>query len=782
VYNEFGQVTQTVDALGALTNFVYNTNHQLIRVERAGTTVSTYQYDAIGRVSAYTDVNGYTLRYAYNDLDDLVSITYPDGRQTLYNRSATIPHLIESVTDRAGKTTHYRYNAHKQLDRITDPEGGETRYVYNTAGHATQLVDQNGNSTYFEYNRDNRLVKKRFADGSSQNFTYTNGRLIRSTNARGITTDYTYDRNGNLLTIRYSDDTPGVTITYDDYNRPVVLEDGLGVHRKSYDAASRVTSIDGPWDNDTLTFGYDARGRKISESLEKGMTMTYNHDDLDRLTALTGGGLTYTYAYQGGTALLEKLERSDGSGTEYGYDSPMKRLLRLTNLNRSGDVLNEYRLSFDVLGQPTGETIVNGPGHQFTRLETDIYTYNTLNQPITLDGTANVFAYDADGNMTAGLTENGRPFTADYDAENRLISIQFTDGNGILRRQEYRYGADGLIGLRKRYANGALTDELRILRQGGKILQERNGANDAERTYLWGLAQTGGVGALLALQQQGETYQCFTNTRGDITTILDSAGAVAAAYADDPFGVPLAATGSLDQPIRYSTKRLDEGTGFYDFGYRFYSPRFGRWLSRDPMAEQASVNLYSFVHNNPLTRFDPFGADDFSWMRPEHRAQAEAQLAEMRAAREAEKTWGNKISEGLSNGFRWIGDKIKDNPEVAKKVVDTVVDTALESNEYTKAGKEWNDRIHKGIEIADDLRDVEIALKDKDPASGLTLLKKLVKYTCGRIPVVGSAYSDILTKGIETVETAPGGVQASRRQHDAGTVNIGAARQMRQVE
>ncbi len=118
---------------------------------------------------------------------------------------------------------------------------------------------------------------------------------------------------------------------------------------------------------------------------------------------------------------------------------------------------------------------------------------------------------------------------------------------------------------------------------------------------------------------------------------------------------------------------------------------------------------------------------------------------------------------------------------MAKKVVDTVVDTALESNEYTKAGKEWNDRIHKGIEIADDLRDVEIALKDKDPASGLTLLKKLVKYTCGRIPVVGSAYSDILTKGIETVETAPGGVQASRRQHDAWTVNIGAARQMRQV-
>jgi RHS repeat-associated protein len=778
VYNAFGQVTQTVDALGVLTTFVYDADYRLIRIERAGTTVSAYEYDAIGRVAAHTDVNGHKLRYAYNNLDDLVSITYPDGHQTLYGRSAVVPHLLESITDQAGKTTVYRYNAHQKLERIIDPQGGETRLYYNGAGHAIELKDPNGHNTAFEYDKDSRLVKKRFADGSSQGFTYTNGRLTRSTNARGMTTDYTYDKNGNLLTIRYSDGTPDVTITYDAANRPIVIEDGLGTHRKSYDAASRVTAIDGPWDNDTLTFVYDARGRKTSETLQMGVAATYSYDDLDRLTAVAGAGFTYTYSYQGGTALLEKLERSDGSRTDYGYDTIMKRLQRLTNRNRGGEVLSEYRLAFDALGQPIEETVVNGPALDFSRMQTDLYTYNQLNQPVSLNGSAAVFAHDADGNMTRGLTGDGRPFEAAYDAENRLTSIQYTDGAGILQRQEYLYGSDGLIGVSKRYAAGVLTDELRFIRHAGKILQERNGANLPERTYLWGLAQTGGVGALLALVQNGGTYQYFSNTRGDITAVLDSSGAVVAAYADDIFGVPMAMTGAFQQPMRFSTKRRDEKTGLYDFGYRLYCPRFGRWLSRDPLAETASINLYGFAGGNPVARFDPFGAADFSWMRPEHRAQAEAQLEQLRAARAAEKTWGDKVSEGLSSGFKWIGDKIKGNPEVTQKVVDTVVDTALESNEYTKAGKEWNDRINKGIEMADDLREVKMAIQDKDPASGLTLLKKVVKYTCGRIPTVGSAVSDVMTKGIQTVETAPGGVQASQRQSDWGSINISAAKQM----
>ena len=42
-------------------------------------------------------------------------------------------------------------------------------------------------------------------------------------------------------------------------------------------------------------------------------------------------------------------------------------------------------------------------------------------------------------------------------------------------------------------------------------------------------------------------------------------------------------------------------------GYRFYQPDTGRWLSRDPLEEDAALNVYAFVNNSPLVKTDPLG-------------------------------------------------------------------------------------------------------------------------------------------------------------------------------
>ena len=44
---------------------------------------------------------------------------------------------------------------------------------------------------------------------------------------------------------------------------------------------------------------------------------------------------------------------------------------------------------------------------------------------------------------------------------------------------------------------------------------------------------------------------------------------------------------------------------------RWYSPTTGRWFSRDPIGEAGGKNLYSFVGNNAISRFDPFGLKDY---------------------------------------------------------------------------------------------------------------------------------------------------------------------------
>ena len=45
-------------------------------------------------------------------------------------------------------------------------------------------------------------------------------------------------------------------------------------------------------------------------------------------------------------------------------------------------------------------------------------------------------------------------------------------------------------------------------------------------------------------------------------------------------------------------------------GYRFYSPRLGRWLNRDPIRERGGLNVYGFVGNDPVRRIDFLGMAD----------------------------------------------------------------------------------------------------------------------------------------------------------------------------
>jgi RHS repeat-associated protein len=41
--------------------------------------------------------------------------------------------------------------------------------------------------------------------------------------------------------------------------------------------------------------------------------------------------------------------------------------------------------------------------------------------------------------------------------------------------------------------------------------------------------------------------------------------------------------------------------------YRAYDPELGRWISRDPIEELDGLNLYAYVHNDPVNLVDPTG-------------------------------------------------------------------------------------------------------------------------------------------------------------------------------
>jgi RHS repeat-associated protein len=138
------------------------------------------------------------------------------------------------------------------------------------------------------------------------------------------------------------------------------------------------------------------------------------------------------------------------------------------------------------------------------------------------------------------------------------------------------------------------------------------------RTYHYGLAiagtlaQTGGVGALLMIQDGEDQYFPAYDGNGNVTGLLNAEGETAAAYEYTPYGELLRCEGGYarQNPFRFSTKYWDEETGLVYYGLRYYSPGSGKFINRDPIGEAGGLNLYGFVGNNPVNRVDVLGMAD----------------------------------------------------------------------------------------------------------------------------------------------------------------------------
>lgn len=612
-YNEYGQPLTVTDPLEQVTTYGYDGEQNLTQIAQDGQELAAFTYDPLGRVATQKDAGGLLLDYGYDDLNHVTDVLYPDGRSEQYSYSGCCPFLMDSMTDRGGRLTLFEYDAMERPIAVTNPEQGVTRFQYDADWNLSAFTDPEEQTTRFEYDAAGRLRRKIYQDERAESWDYDlANRVERYTNARNTTVSYGYDQTDHLKQIDYSDGTPDVTYTYDEHERLHSMTDGIGAWMFDYDAESQLTSVNGPWDGDTLSYGYDALGRQTSMTPETGTPLTYVYDALSRLREIQLGApeTAYRYAYTGVNPLVQSLTRPNGSVTSYSYDL-LNRLEEIANVTAGGDLISKHSYTYtaqDLRGSETIDGPAIPPLPELTP-QTTGYTHNSVNQLLSTNTPDRNFDYDADGNLLTGTTAEGYVFTAQYDAENRMTSLEYNDSAGVVHRTEYAYSGDDLVAEQQVYENGTLVETLRIVRDGMLALQDRDGNNAITREYTWGLNLGGGIGGLLNLAQNGQNYAYLYDGKGNVGAVLDETQAVVAAYRYDPFGKLLAQSGTFAQPFRFSTKRFDPFTGLSYYGYRFYSPDMGRWTTRDPLGESGGINLYAFVENNPLNWRDPWGLD-----------------------------------------------------------------------------------------------------------------------------------------------------------------------------
>ena len=124
--------------------------------------------------------------------------------------------------------------------------------------------------------------------------------------------------------------------------------------------------------------------------------------------------------------------------------------------------------------------------------------------------------------------------------------------------------------------------------------------------------------------QREDFCDCMITSTGNSG---DETVAVRAYLHDDPaagnvreFGLALTAGngartgGSPDSRGRSSTSTCGYDDRVTVYGFRFYSPGQGRFLNRDPIEEQGGLNLYAFVGNDPVNRWDFLGLQSIDGM------------------------------------------------------------------------------------------------------------------------------------------------------------------------
>jgi RHS repeat-associated protein len=190
-------------------------------------------------------------------------------------------------------------------------------------------------------------------------------------------------------------------------------------------------------------------------------------------------------------------------------------------------------------------------------------------------------------------TEGGVTTAYTFDDENRLVQVVRGYGTII-----YAYDP---LGRRIAKSFGDVVNW--YVYDGNAIIAAYNSSGTVTARYAHGL----NIDEPLAVQRGSATSFYHADGLGSIVVLTNAAGSVVQTYSYDSFG-NITPSGSINQPYTYTAREYDYETGLYYYRARYYDPKAGRFVTRDPIGfEGGDVNLYGYVKNNPISFVDPYG-------------------------------------------------------------------------------------------------------------------------------------------------------------------------------
>ena len=470
---------------------------------------SSYEYDALGRITKVTSGSKKDVSYVYDDADNLQAIVYPDGTKISYEYDLN-DNLVK-LTDRNRKVTTYKHDALNRVTEVIRSNGTKTEVSYDAEDHITKIVNTCGScgkviSTYeYKYNDQGYVVGETATEleagtrkTPSWEDWYNWGDTQKETDKadcehqeKEIQTTRTYEYDDNWELTRCTEKAEGGKKTVHNYTYDKIgnrtsyekIEDGVSKAKYNYkynDSNQLIKRTNAKiWGDPGTTYSYDKDGNLIQEcdKTNSADPVTYEYTAENRLAVVKQGGTVLMAAmYDGDNNRVFELDNTYKWEDCYGDEvlipanqrtedgnSPKEQLASLVKggSNAKGYTLTEY---INDINRENTEVLAEYGADEKVR---QAYTYGEsgIGERVSVDKSeeSSYYLYDGRNSVTGILTETANLTNSyQYDSYGNLTSGTADGVNYYGYNGESTNVKTGLQYLRARYynaENGTFTTE-----------------------------------------------------------------------------------------------------------------------------------------------------------------------------------------------------------------------------------------------------------------------------------------------------------------------------------